>query len=437
MKNIRFIGARAKVVSSRLGLLSADARKEILMCIAKSLKNNTQEILRANAKDMVIGRRKGLSEGVLDRLLLTESRLNAALSDLKKVAGMQDLIGHVIESRELDNGLFIKRIRVPLGVIGMIYEARPNVTIDATALCLKSGNAVILKGGSDAMFSNRAMVKAIQSALEEMAGLTPEARLQDALQLIDSTNRKDTKELLQLHGIIDVIIPRGSKNLIDFVRENSKVPVIETGASVVHTYIHGDAHLHKAVDIIMNAKLRRVGICNTLDSLLLNTEIAEEFLKEFIRALPKNPYKATRLEIRADAGALEILKRIPAPLNFNLVLKKSHHSDFDQEFLDYILTIKLVKDLDQAIDHISAHSLKHSEAILTEDGAVAERFLNEVDAACVYWNASTMFSDGGEFGLGAEIGVSTQKLHVRGPFALEGLTSYKWVIEGSGQIRLP
>lgn len=437
MVNVQFLGARAKQVSAHLGLFSAEAKNEILEKIADRLDEETPAILKANAKDMNIGKRKKLSEGLLDRLLLTESRVKAMASDVRKVAGLKDYVGELMESRELPNGLFLKRVRVPIGVVAMIYEARPNVTVDAATLCLKSGNAVILKGGSDALHSNRVLVKIIQEVLKETSFLKPSSRLQDAVQLIDSSDRNATQELLHLRGFIDVIIPRGGKNLIDFVRENSTVPVIETGASVVHTYVHEDADIAKAVKILLNAKLRRVSICNTLDSLLIHKNIARDLLQSFVKALPKNPYGADHLEIRADNGGFNILRRISQPKDFVLRIKKASTVDFSCEFLDYILAVKLVGSLDEAIEHIARHSLKHSEAIITQDPKKADHFLKTVDAACVYWNASTQFSDGGQFGLGAEIGVSTQKLHVRGPFALEGLTSYKWVIEGNGQIRTP
>lgn len=435
--NVRFLAERAKEVSRRLALFSTEAKDVILQKIADRLEEKIPEILKANARDMAAGQRKKLSPGLLDRLALTEDRIRQVAADIRKVTTLKDFVGEILELRELPNGLILKRIRVPLGVIGMIYEARPNVTVDAAVLAFRSGNAVILKGGSDALHSNRVLVKIMQEVLKETAFTEPESRLQDAVQLLDTEDRGATKELLGLSGLVDVIIPRGSKSLIDFVREHSRVPVIETGASVVHTYVHEDADIAKAVEIVMNGKLRRISICNTLDSLLLHQAIAEKFLKSFVAALPKNPYGAKKLELRADAGSLSLLRKVSAPQGFDLHFQKASGSDFDQEFLDYILSVKLIRGLPEAIEHITRHSLKHSEAIVTEDRVTAERFLREVDAACVYWNASTQFSDGGQFGLGAEIGISTQKLHVRGPFALEGLTSYKWIIEGTGQIRKP
>lgn len=427
MINVRFIAEKAREVSMRLGLLSTEAKNQILENIADRLDGEMETVLRANAKDVAAGKRNKLSSGLLDRLFLDKNRLKGIAADIRHVASLKDFVGEIMESRQLPNGLFLKRVRVPIGVIGMIYEARPNVTVDAATLCLKSGNAVILKGGSDAQNSNRALVKIIQTV----------PRLQDAVQLIDTTDRKATFDLMNLHDLVDVIIPRGGKGLIDFVRENSSVPVIETGASVVHTYVHEDADITKAVPILLNAKLRRISICNTLDCLIVHKNIARPLLSAFVAALPKNPYSADHLEVRADALSFGILRRISKPKDFVLSVKKAVPEDYRTEFLDYILAVKTVRSFEEAVDHIARHSLKHSEAIVTQNRVTAERFLKTVDAACVYWNASTQFSDGAQFGLGAEIGVSTQKLHARGPFALEGLTSYKWVIEGNGQVRVP
>lgn len=437
MISISFLAQKAKLASLRLALLSTTAKNQILEGIAERIEDNVPYILAENKKDIAAGKKKKLPKGMLDRLLLTEDRLNNIAAEVRKVIALKDFVGNIMESRELPNGLMLKKVRVPLGVVGMIYESRPNVTVDAATLCLKSGNAVILKGGSDAINSNRVLVKIMKEVLGEAGALDPKSYLEDAVQFIDSDNRRAVEELLKLHGVIDVVIPRGSQRLIDFVRENSTIPVIETGASVVHTYVHEDAQIPMAVKIVMNAKLRRVSICNTLDSLLVHRNVAEKFLKALIVALPKNPYKATKLTIKADPEAFNILRKISKPKGFSLTVVKAKPANFHEEFLDYCLAVKVVDSLDQALEHISRHSLKHSEAIVTESANVAQRFLSAVDAACVYWNASTQFSDGAQFGMGSEIGVSTQKLHVRGPFALEGLTSYKWVVEGTGQIRLP
>lgn len=419
--------AQAAVQASRgLAMLTASQKNEALLKMGEALRSHGAEILAANAQD--VARAEASGETVMiDRLRLTEERLHGIVSELKNVVGLEDEVGKIVDEREhpsqgecrmgiiRPNGLKIQRVRVPLGVVGMIYESRPNVTVDATVLCLKSGNAVILKGGSDAIDSNRAMVKVMREALVGTA-ISPEA-----IQFIDSTDRAVTAEFLGLRGLVDVLIPRGGRGLIDFVVEHAKIPVIETGASVVHTYVDAEADIEKAAAIVVNAKTRRVSICNTLDTLLVHSAIAERFLTRVVPLLQEK-----NVELRGDARALNWL----GP---DGVLAKEE--DFGKEFLDTILAIKVVDSVDDAIAHIAHHSLKHSEAIVTENAEVAERFLKEIDAACVYWNASTQFSDGAQFGLGAEMGVSTQKLHARGPFALEGLTSYKWIVRGEGQVR--
>lgn len=436
VKNIRFLAAQAKEASRHLALLSTEAKNEILIKIGENLLKKKKFLLQENSKDMKRGRQKSLSEGLLDRLLLTPERIEAITRDLEKVVELPDPIGDILEERERPNGLQIQRIRVPLGVVGIIYEARPNVTVDAATLCLKSGNAVILKGGSDALFSNRAITNVIKETLSVFDGLNPSRPLHHAVQLIDSTDRKVVEEFLKLRGLVDVIIPRGGKTLIDFVIQNAKVPVIETGASVVHAYVDELVNLPLAVKVVTNAKLRRTSICNTLDTLLLHQTIAEKFLGQFIQNLIS---EKKSLEFRADPKSYKIIegifKKLPKKKTALFTLHHAGLQDFDTEFLAPILAIRITKDLTSAINHIEKHSLKHSEAIITEKKENAERFLKEVDAACVYWNASTQFSDGAQFSLGAEIGISTQKLHCRGPFALEALTSYKWIIRGSGQIR--
>ncbi|MEK7529269.1 MAG: glutamate-5-semialdehyde dehydrogenase [Patescibacteria group bacterium] len=419
--NVKTLALTAQEASRKMALLSTAAKNGFLIKIARNLASHKKEILTANKEDLEAGKKNNLAQNMLDRLMLNEDRLDDIIRAVENVATLKDYVGEVLDEHERRDGLQIKRMRVPLGVIAMIYEARPNVTVDSACLAIKSGNAVILKGGSDALHSNRALVKYIQEALEPFNSA--------AVQLIDSTDREDTQELLQQKGIIDVIIPRGGQGLIDFVTQNATVPVIETGASVVHIYVDEFADMNKAVPIVINAKLRRTSICNALDVLLLHESVAEKFLKKFCNELT---HSGKQLEIRADEKSFAILQKISAK---TCELKPASHSDYDTEFLDSILAIKTVNHLDEAIEHIFRHSQKHSEAIVTEDAKNAARFLSEVDAACVYHNASTQFSDGGEFGLGAEIGISTQKLHARGPFALEGLTTYKWVIEGSGQTR--
>ncbi len=397
--------AQAAVRASRtLAILSSDAKNRALNQIALALLERSDEILAANRDDV---ERAG-NDVMLDRLQLTPDRIHAMVEDLKTVVALPDPLGEILDEHTRPNGLTIRRVRVPLGVVGMIYESRPNVTVDAAVLCLKSGNAVMLKGGSEAISTNRVLVKIMREAVAKSAEGEPNdgADLADAIQFIDSTDRAVTAEFLKLKGFLDVIIPRGRKGLIDFVAQNATVPVIETGASVVHTYVDEAADLDMALAIVVNAKTRRVSICNALDTVLVHEKIAEDFLEKL-----KAPMAEHHVELRYDDAS------------------------FGKEFLDYILAVKVVKSLDEALAHIAQYSLKHSEAIVTQDRATAERFLNEVDAACVYWNASTQFTDGAQFGLGAEMGVSTQKLHARGPFALEGLTSYKWVIYGNGQTR--
>lgn len=404
----------AKSASRKLAILSTSQKNAALERIGEELLAQTDAILAANKED--VDRAKAADATVMvDRLTLNTERLQGIVNELKNVISLPDEVGKIMDERVRLNGLKLSRVRVPLGVVGMIYEARPNVTVDATTLCLKSGNSVMLKGGSDAISTNRALVKAMKEALIE-TDIPP-----DAIQFIDSTDRAVIGEFLKLRGYLDVVIPRGGRGLIDFVVENSRIPVIETGASVVHTYVDKDADLDKAAAIVVNAKTRRVSICNTLDTLLVHEKIAEKFLKKLTPLL-----RAKNVEMRCDERALVIVGKEGV---------KAKPDDFGKEFLDYILAIKVVDSYEEAVEHIAQHSLKHSEAIVTENATIAERFLHEVDAACVYWNASTQFSDGAQFGLGAEIGISTQKLHVRGPFALEGLTTFKWVGRGDGQTR--
>jgi glutamate-5-semialdehyde dehydrogenase len=416
---------KTQLVSRQIATLSTEKKNTLLQKIAKNLDKYRQEILNANKKDIQTGKKNGLGTK-LDRLLLTSKRIDGIIDDIKNVINLKDQIKKKIDSSLQPNGLKIKRVRTPLGVVFIIYEARPNVTIDATVLALKSGNALVLKGGSDAINSNRALVKIIHQSLEECK--LPK----EIVYFVDSTDRTILKKLLKAKGIIDVVIPRGGKGLINFVVKNSLVPVIETGASVVHTYVDEFANLEKAVNIVANAKTRRVSVCNALDVLLIHKSKAKDFLPLLAKRFKElNLQKNIPLvEIRADETSFQILQETDYSF-----LKPTQTKDFDTEFLDYILAVKVVNSLDETIEHILKHSLKHSEAIITEDIQNAEKFLNEIDAACVYHNTSTAFSDGAQLGIGAEIGISTQKLHTRGPFALEGLTSYKWIIEGNEQVR--
>lgn len=416
---VRELATKAQSAARKLATLTTEQKNTALKAIIESLNANKVAILAGNSQDYSNGEKAGLGT-MLDRLKLDEQRLSAICKDIENVINLEDPVGKILESNQVPSGLDIQKVRCPIGVIGMIYESRPNVTIDAVVLAIKSGNAIVLRGGSDIINSNKAIVKAIKE------GLTGSEVPAEAVQLVADTDRGLVKEMLSLKGLIDVIIPRGGKGLINFVVENSVVPVIETGASVVHTYVDEDCDFEQAINILENAKCRRVSICNSLDTVLINQNSVEKLLTaRFAEKMTSHD-----LEIRADQRCHEVLEKLGYP---KLVL--AAQADFGKEFLDYILAIKVVKDLDEALDHIYKHSLKHSEAIITNIPENAERFLQEVDAACVYVNASTQFSDGAQFGLGAEIGISTQKLHVRGPFALEGLTSFKWVVRGKGQVR--
>lgn len=408
------IGSRAKEVSRVLNNLGSTPKNEGLKAVAQALLDGKDKILEANQKDVQAALAKGMNPGLVDRLSLNEARIQAMAEGLLQVASLDDPVGEVISMKPRPNGLLIGQKRVPLGVIGMIYEARPNVTADAFGLCFKSGNAVILKGGSDAMESNKAIVVQIREGLKS-AGL-PE----DAVQLIESTDREVTRQFMRLNDYLDVLIPRGSAGLIRSVVENSTVPVIETGTGNCHIFVDESADLDMALNIIFNAKTQRIGVCNACESLVVHRAVAEEFLP-----LLKARLDEKQVEIRADKEACALVDGfVPAT-----------EEDWGREYLDYILSLKLVDSIDEAIAHINRYNTKHSEAIITSDYANAQRFLNEIDAAAVYVNASTRFTDGFEFGFGAEIGISTQKLHARGPMGLKELTTTKYIIYGNGQVR--
>lgn len=406
----------ARAAARTLALLSTKEKNAALVALAKALVTNADTIEQANAKDLAIGQKKGLGEK-LDRLAFGVARVKNAATDVAHVAKLTDPVGRVLEKRKARAGFELQRIAVPFGVIGMIYESRPNVTIDAAALALKSGNAVVLRGGSDALHTNRAIVKILKTALAKTR-VPP-----DAIQFIDSTDRAVVTQILHARGKIDVIIPRGGKALIDAVVAEARVPIIETGASVVHLYVDQTADLTKAVDVIMDSKCRRVSICNALDTLLVHRTVAKKLFATLIPAL-----SAKNVILRADDATRKYLPQSNSKF-------KIQNLKFNVEFLAYELNVKIVADLDEAIAHIQKYSLGHTEAILARDQKTIDRFIREIDAACVYANLSTQFSDGGEFGLGAEIGISTQKLHARGPFALDALTTYKWIGRGNGQIR--
>ena len=412
--DLREMGARAKDVSRILGKLGQTEKNAGLFAAAGELEAVASSILEANGQDVDAAVKRGMHAGLVDRLRLDGGRIKAMADGLRDVAALEDPVGEVESMKKRPNGLLIGRKRVPLGVIGIIYEARPNVTADAFGLCFKSGNAVILRGGSDAIRSNEAIVAAIRRGL--LAAGLPE----DAVQLVADTSRESARELMRLNGYLDVLIPRGSAGLIRTVVENSTVPVIETGTGNCHVYVDATADFQMALDIIYNAKTQRIGVCNACESLLVHQSIAEEFLP-----LLKERLDEKQVEIRADEASCRLVPGfVPAA-----------EEDWGREYLDYILSLKQVGSLDEAIAHINRYGTGHSEAIVTRDYGNAQRFLEEVDAAAVYVNASTRFTDGAQFGFGAEIGISTQKLHARGPMGLRELTTIKYIIYGDGQVR--
>ena len=412
--DLREMGARAKDVSRILGKLGQTEKNAGLFAAAGELEAAASSILEANGQDVDAAVKRGMHAGLVDRLRLDGGRIKAMADGLRDVAALEDPVGEVESMKKRPNGLLIGRKRVPLGVIGIIYEARPNVTADAFGLCFKSGNAVILRGGSDAIRSNEAIVAAIRRGL--LAAGLPE----DAVQLVADTSRESARELMRLNGYLDVLIPRGSAGLIRTVVENSTVPVIETGTGNCHVYVDATADFQMALDIIYNAKTQRIGVCNACESLLVHQSIAEEFLP-----LLKERLDEKQVEIRADEASCRLVPGfVPAA-----------EEDWGREYLDYILSLKQVGSLEEAIAHINRYGTGHSEAIVTRDYGNAQRFLEEVDAAAVYVNASTRFTDGAQFGFGAEIGISTQKLHARGPMGLLALTTTKYIIYGNGQVR--
>ncbi len=409
----------AKAASHRMAYLSAEVKNKALHNISDDLLAKRDEILSANQIDYKEAEASGMSAAMLDRLMLSSSRLEAIAQDVLAVAALLDPVGEVFDMRTLPNGLLIGRKRVPLGVIGAIYESRPNVTIDISVLCLKSGNAIILRGGREAIHSNSALAKVVQDASIK-AGV-PDG----AVQFIENTDRALVNQMLKMGDIIDLIIPRGGAGLIKFVTENATMPVVSGGVGVCHTYIDKSADVNKAVAIAFNAKVQRPTVCNALDTLLVHTDIAQRYLP-----LVATEWARAGVEMHCDEPALAILKP-----NSSLKLVPATGEDWGKEFLSLVAAVKVVDSLDEALEHIEHYGSGHSEAIITEEYQAAMRFLNEVDAACVYVNASTRFTDGGQFGLGAEVGISTQKMHARGPLGVKELTSYKWIIFGSGQVR--
>lgn len=401
--------------SRKLALVEESIVNQLLKELSFAAIENTATILEENKKDLA---RMPESDPKYDRLKLTEQRIKDIANDLVNVANLPSPLGKILDKRIHENGLELSKVSVPLGVVGIIYESRPNVTFDVFSLCIKSGNACILKGGSDAEFSNIAIVKIIKEVIHKLD-------LDEHILALLPANREATSELLNAVDYVDIIIPRGSQNLIDYVRDHAKVPVIETGAGIVHTYVDKSADLEKSIRIVNNAKTRRVSVCNALDCLVIHQDKLDE-LQDIV-----NPLKESKVEIFADEKAFNSIKGLyPGKL-----LHEANSEHFGTEFLDYKMSIKTVETMDEALNHISEYSSKHSEAIIAEDQEAIDRFMKSVDAAAVYSNTSTAFTDGAQFGLGAEIGISTQKLHARGPMALGELTSYKWMIKGDGQIR--
>jgi len=410
---------RAKESTRRLSVLSSATKNRALRAVASSLRENQRAVLDANEEDYAEARASGMNEAMLDRLLLTPARIEAMATDVLSIVALPDPVGQVFGSRTLANGLQIARRRVPLGVIAAVYESRPNVTVDISSLCLKAGNATLLRGGKEARRSNKALATVIQDACRA------EGIPDGAVEFIGSTDRALVNEMLKMNKYIDLIIPRGRAELIRLVAENATMAVVTGGIGVCHTYIDKTADVDKAVRIVDNAKVQRPTVCNALDCVLVHKDIVGEFLPRLARL-----WESGGVEMRCDPVALETLRGggsgygVPAS-----------ESDWGTEYLALIAAVKVVDSLDAALDHIAKYGSGHSEAIVTDRYSAARRFLNEVDAACVYVNASTRFTDGSQFGLGAEIGISTQKFHARGPMGLEEITSYKWIVMGSGQVR--
>jgi len=412
----------AKEAFRSLSSADTELKNAALLMMADSLMESMDYILDANSIDIAKGKEKGMSRALLDRLFLDEVRIKCMAEGLRQIASLQDPVGEVDKMWKRPNGMTIGQMRVPLGVIAIIYEARPNVTVDATALCIKSGNAVILKGGSEAMESNKAIVHVISAACES-AGLP-----KGCISFIDTSDREAVNILMKLNKYVDVIIPRGSGSLINFVVQNSTVPVIQTGEGNCHIFVDESADMKMAADIVINAKTQRPGVCNATETLLVHRAVAAEFLPVIAQKLFDR-----NVEIRGDKATFDIIEKSGISIRGKLV--PAVEKDWETEFLDLIIAAKVVDSIDEAIDHIYKYSTKHSEVIVTNDYKNSQRFLREVDSAAVYVNASSRFTDGSEFGFGGEIGISTQKLHARGPMGLRELTTIKYIIYGEGQIR--
>ena len=414
----------AKELTGKMGTLDTNTKNQALLQVADGLVKDAGTILAANQEDVLRGKKNGMPEGLLDRLMLNQARIEQMAEGIRQVAALEDPIGEVLFEKKRPNGLMIGKKRVPLGVVGIIYEARPNVTADAFALCFKTGNVVILKGGSDAISSNIAIVSSIRKSLK-ICNL-PE----QVVSLIEDTSRETAAAFMKMNEYVDVLIPRGGAGLIRAVVNQATIPVIETGTGNCHVFVDESADFEMAIKIILNAKTQRIGVCNACESLVIHEKIVDAFMPQLVAALQEN-----NVEVRADEASYKATLSQKENGIKKELLTKASEADFGTEYLDYKLSVKTVSSVDEAIAHINRYNTGHSETIVTNNYQNAEQFLNEVDAACVYVNASTRFTDGFEFGFGAEIGISTQKLHARGPMGLEALTSTKYVIRGNGQIR--
>ena len=419
MKTIEDLGRDAKLAARKLAASSGADRRSAIYKIAKALIDSEEEIIAENSKDVSNGKDKGLSEAMLDSLIITPKSLRAMSSDTLKVADLDDPVGEMIEMKTMANGLQVGRKRVPLGVIGVIYESRPNVTVDISVLCLKSGNAVILRGGSEAFHSNQVLARVIRTAISEID--IPE----DSVQIVQSAERSLVSEMLKLDEYIDLMVPRGGQDLVNMVAAESTMPSITGGVGVCHTYVDGEASLDMAVEIVNNAKVQRPSVCNALDTVLVHSSLAPDYLPRMAESLA-----VAGVELRCDTRALSML----GPRE-DIKLIPAEDDDWDTEHLSLVAGVKIVDSLDEAINHIENHGTGHSEAIVTDNYSTADRFVREVDASAVMVNASTRFNDGGQFGLGAEVAISTNKMHARCPMGLKEITSYKWVVLGNGQIR--
>ena len=411
-------GVSARVAARKLGILDKSLKDSALRAMADSINENSGTILRANSVDIKNAKALGEDFHVTERMVLDNDRVTAMVESLYKISDLDDPIGEIIESSKLPNGLLLEKIRVPLGVIGIIYESRPNITVDVSALCIKSGNSVILRGGKEAFTTNSTITNIIRNSAET-SGLPS-----DTVQFVNSTDRSLVKQMLNMDQYIDLIIPRGSSDLVNFVGENAKMPAITGGVGVCHTFVDKSADFKKALDIVVNAKVQRHTVCNALDTILIHQEIAKSFVPKLIEKMILN-----KVELRVDEKTLNYVNT----KSKYVVLAKT--DDYGKEFLALIASVKIVSSIDEAIKHIEKHGSGHSEAIITENTTDSEMFLNMVDAAAVFANTSTRYNDGGEFGFGAEVAISTNKLHARGPMGLKELTSYKWKVRGNGQIR--